>query len=277
MPPARPGHSADWGLLVTAPVLVTRPEAAGRALAARLAKAGFDALWLPAFDLGAAPEPQRVEQALAGLGAFDLVVFVSPAAVRAVASRLPDRWPARTDVAAVGAATAAALRGLPALRGRPILEPPARGAGADAEADGGSEALWPALAPILRRGGAQRALVLRAQHGRDWLLVRLREAGVAAEPLAVYARVPHAIDAQARAWLAQRQHAPIDSVFSSSEAVDTLTEQVAAVSQARAALAAGRALASHPRIAERLLARGYAHVMVCRLEADAIAAALRRA
>lgn len=65
------------------PVIVTRPAAGGRALAAALLARGLDALWLPAFEIGPAPDEAAARAALARLADFDLAVFVSPAAVRA--------------------------------------------------------------------------------------------------------------------------------------------------------------------------------------------------
>jgi uroporphyrinogen-III synthase len=260
------------------PVVVTRPEAAGRELAAQLSQAGLEALWLPAFELGAAPEPSRVVRVLGGLATYDLVVFVSPAAVHAVASLLPQAWPRQTRLAVVGAASAAALRDLPALAGLPIIEPQPEGDGAPGEMESGSEALWSTLRSTPGRPGpaAKRVLILRAQHGREWLAQRLRESGAEVEALAVYTRGPHAISAAEADWLQRRQGAPIDSVFSSSEAVAALKAALSGRMVVWRALQQGRALASHPRIAERLNACGFADVRLCRLDPGAIAAALRR-
>jgi uroporphyrinogen-III synthase len=249
-------------------VVVTRPEEAGRRLAAELVAADFDVLWLPAFDLGAAPEPRRVDATLARLREFDLAIFVSPAAVRATAAALAGDWPAQTAIAAVGAATAQTVR--ERIAGVDAAQIIAAATGGES----GSEALWTVLAARPER--PRRALVLRAQGGRDWLLDRLGEAGSVVEVLAVYRRLPHAVGAADLDWLATRARGGVlASVVTSSEAVDAVQGQLAPDSVAFAALRAGPALASHARIAQRLRAAGYADVRQCAPDAAAIVAELR--
>ena len=91
-------------------MIVTRPAPAGSRLQQRLQQAGWDSVWCPAFQLGPAPDSELARSTLARLADFDLAVFVSPAAVDAVASLLEASWPVTTTVGAVGAATAAAVR-----------------------------------------------------------------------------------------------------------------------------------------------------------------------
>jgi uroporphyrinogen-III synthase len=244
------------------PLIVTRPGAAGERLAADLRAAGCDALWLPAFAFGAAPDAARARAALARLADYDLAVFVSPAAVAATAALLARPWPPQTAIAAVGAATK-----------REVL---ARIAGADAATihapaaadESGSEALW----AHLQAGGCafRRALILRAEHGREWLAERLQAAGVQVRLLAVYTRRIAAPEARAlatlRAWM-QAGRAPAVLV-TSSEAVDALAAQLEA--DLACWLRAGRALATHERIAQRLRAAGFADVRVVAADVAAL-------
>lgn len=250
------------------PIVVTRPEDAGRRLTAELAAAGFDVLWLPAFDLGPASDPRAVEQALARLAEVDLAIFVSPAAARATAAALPSTWPAGTTIATVGAATERAVRDhIPSAGAATMLS----ASGDDAES--GSEALWTVLQtqPALPR----RVLILRAQGGREWLLDQLRGAGVAVEALAVYERRPHAPSRADGDWLrARAAGGAIASVVSSSEAVAALLDGLRDEPAALAALRGGPALATHPRIGERLRAGGFADVRLCAPSAAAVHAAL---
>lgn len=252
-------------------VVVTRPGAAGRALVDELTRAGRPALWLPAFEFGPAPDQAHVREVLASLADFDLAIFVSPQAVRATAALLAKQWPAGTTIAAVGAGTrAAVLAAVPGADGARLL--PAN----DDELDGsGSEALWPLLQatqPLPRR-----VLLLRAQHGREWLADRLRAAGCTVAPLAVYSRLP-AIPAEVlRARLEAAARDGLASVVSSSDAVAALAGMLADQPQVLRALKAGTAIATHPRIAGQLRAAGYEHVSICRPEAAAIVALLREA
>jgi uroporphyrinogen-III synthase len=250
-------------------VVVTRPGAAGQALAAELTRRGQPAMWLPAFEFGPPPDEARARAVLASLADFDLAVLVSPQAARATGALLAGPWPVGTAIAAVGAGTRAAV--LAALAGSEHAKLlPAR----DEDLDGsGSEALWPllqAMQPLPRR-----VLLLRAQSGREWLVEKLQAAGSEVTPLAVYSRLPCAPSAELRAGLAAAAAGGLASIVSSSDAVDALAGALDGQPEVLRALRAGRALASHPRIAERLRAAGFARVAVCAPDADAIIASLR--
>ncbi len=243
------------------PILVTRPEESGRALTSALIGRGADALWLPAFDLAPAPDAEAARAALARLAQFDLAIFVSPAAVRAAAVLLRGPWPATTAIGAVGRATADVVRArLRPGEGVRVIAP-----SVDA---GGSEELLRALDEAAFAPG--QVLIVRAASGREWLAERLAERGAHVEALAVYERRAHALSAAEGARLAQMSAQPIDGVFSSSEAVDALRSLLPP--PAWDALLRGVAIASHPRIAQRLADAGFARVRVVALEADAILA-----
>jgi len=149
-------------------VIVTRPAAAGERLHGRLIASGWDAVWCPAFDLGAAPDARAASTALQYLQRFDLVVFVSPNAVRASLPLVEKPWPTQVAIGAVGEATAAAVRAELALAPGTALIAPAGDAA-------GSEAFWAAWLDSGK--SARRVLILRAQHGREWLAERFSEAG----------------------------------------------------------------------------------------------------
>ncbi|MCX8114288.1 MAG: uroporphyrinogen-III synthase [Burkholderiaceae bacterium] len=251
------------------PVIVTRPDAGGRMLADELAARGFESLWLPAFEIGPAPDERAARDALARLAEFDLAVFVSPAAVRATAALLAGAWPARTAIGAVGAATARAVaQSIPGALSAAVIAP-----GDADEADAGSEALWDALMRSALR--LQRVLLLRAEGGRMWLAERLAEAGARVTAVAVYSRRVRSAGedeiATLRRWKdAGRQPA---MVVTSSEAVDVLVRQIERAG-ALEWLHAGLALATHARIAERLRAAGFARVALAAARADAIVDAI---
>ena len=249
-------------------VIVTRPAEAGERLLRRLRTAGWDALGWPVFEIGPAPDPEHARRTLGRLTEFDLAVFVSPAAVRAVTTLLDGTWPSTTAIGAVGAATDVAVReDLRPPAGTLVIAPAPDGAA-------GSEAFW---AEWEKRGcAARRVLVLRAQHGREWLAERFGAAGAAVEGLAVYTRKDSSTDPAARreAQRAMEASVPAIVVFSSSEAVDALDRQMADVEGARRWLRQGVAIATHDRIGERLLGAGYTHVELSAPDDDAVVARL---
>jgi uroporphyrinogen-III synthase len=253
-------------------VIVTRPGAAGRALVDELQRLGQPALWLPAFEFGAAPDEARARAVLAQLSGFDLAIFVSPQSARATAALLEGGWPRATTIAAVGTGTCKALLDIPGARQAHLIAP----AGDDGLGGSGSEALWPRLQAL--RPFPRRVLLLRAQSGREWLGQRLVEASAEVTTLAVYSRLPPSLPDRLRQRLSElAADRGMASIISSSDAVDSVGELFAAQPQVLAALRAGAALASHPRIAARLRDAGFRHVQVCAPEAGAIVAALRGA
>ena len=267
------------------PFIVTRPAQAGRALTEALLARGIDARWLPAFDLGPAPDPELAKATLARLAEFDLALFVSPAAVRATAQLLAGRaWPAATAIGVVGSGTRDAVRAqiqfADAAR-TTLIEPAASPVPtaetepSDGEAATGSEAYWQAqLAHAQAAGGLpQRVLILRAAQGRDWLQAHFEGAGAQVVLLPVYARRARQWSAEDAAWVAARRPGPPPVlVVTSSEAVDSILAAADAADDSahtRRWLQRGRALALHPRIVARLQAAGFddAACVPCEVEA----------
>lgn len=221
--------------------------------------------------------------------AFDAVMFVSANAVRFFPPRLAGvAAPAGAGLQAwaVGPSTVSALRaaGWPAA----AIVAPDGGAGELFD----SEALWTRLAPAVRAGRFARVLIVRGTEadadgqpaGRDWLAERLRRAGVAVGQIAVYQR------AQPR-WSAVQQAAARAALgdgsvwlISSGQAAGHLERLLGAGAGApadarqppgRALFRAARAIATHPRIAQRLAAQGWGRVAVSRPEPQAVAASIK--
>jgi uroporphyrinogen-III synthase len=107
----------------------------------------------------------------------------------------------------------------------------------------------------------RRVLVVRGTSGRDWLAERLREQGATVSLACAYRRSAPLLDDAGRALLQAALDRPAQHLwfFSSSEAVDHLE----ALAPARP-WAAGRALATHPRIAARALSLGLGQVLESR-------------
>jgi len=250
-------------------VLVTRPASAGQRLTGELRARGQPALWWPAFDLLAPEHKEPLLATLQRLADFDLAIFVSVQAVRAlVALEARINWPAQTAIAAVGPGTLALARSL--LPGAPA----ARFIGPKAQGDSGSEALWEALrgAPVFPRS----ALIVRAESGREWLGERLREGGCRVETLGVYRRIVHVPGREQRAALAACRSAGQRAapVITSSEAVAALDQHFAHAPDEKAWLRSGIALCSHPRIARSLRDCGYGDVRECEASASAVLEAI---
>ena len=251
-------------------LLITRPQAPGRVLTAQLRAAGLDALWWPAFALLPPDDPAALRSCAERLALFDLVVFVSPAAVRALAPLLSDAWPARTAIAAVGAATAQAARTQLAQAGQARIICP----DGETAADGGSESLWEALRQALP--APRHALIVRAQSGRRWLADRLLECGARVDEAVAYRRVANVPSAPQWAALraAMQGDACLAALYSSSEAVGVVGETLEQEPAIAARLRRGVALCFHERIEQALRASGLADVRRCEPDVASIRKAL---
>jgi uroporphyrinogen-III synthase len=115
-------------------------------------------------------------------------------------------------------------------------------------------------------------LLLRAATGRDWIIDQFRSADAEVDALAVYDRAPHALPegerSRLRGWIGGGV-LPI-TVVSSAEAVGAILEQVQRVEGAAEWLQCGLAIATHPRVAQRLHEAGFASVETCAPDDSAV-------
>ncbi len=134
-----------------------------------------------------------------------------------------------------------------------------------------SESLWAALQTHDWRGA--NVLVVRGGNGRDWLAETLQAHGARVEKVAAYCRVAPVWTAGERAALRAALDRPEEHVwlFSSSEAVDRLE----AAAPAPAAWDRSRAIASHPRIAERARRLGFGRVVAAAPLQSAVVACIQ--
>jgi uroporphyrinogen-III synthase len=229
-------------------VLVTRPDAQARAWVHALNAGGIDAVALPLIDIGPPADTAAVAAAWQGLDTHRLVVFVSPNAAERFFALRPAAmpWPPTAMAASVGPGTSETLRrcGVPADR---IVEPPASSPQFD------SEALWGALSAHDWSGAS--VLVVRGDGGRDWLADTLRSQGARLAFVSAYRRLPPRLDdALRQPLLAAALADPAAHLwfFSSGEAVENLCHACPSVDWRDA-----RALATHPRIAQRARECGF--------------------
>lgn len=149
--------------------ILTRPAGRNALLCRDLLSRHWTVLECPALDIH---EQVTQEMAVPQTAAFDVVVFVSRAAVngyrRLLAGENPFTWPSQTACACVGPATADAIRQTFG-QSVPVLYP-------DSEHTQDSEALLPLL--LAMRPAPKKVLIVRGQNGREWLKEQLLERGI---------------------------------------------------------------------------------------------------
>lgn len=246
-------------------VLVTRPAAQAAEWVAGLRERGLDADALPLIGIRPAHDAAAVLSAWAELAAHRLVMFVSPNAAEQFFALRPAglAWPEGTLAGSPGPGTSRTLSAL-GVPPRCIAEPAADAAQFD------SESLWQQLQAHDWRGAS--VLIVRGESGRDWLADTLRAQGAVVAFVTAYERCAPVLDAAQQALLGAALAAPARHLwmFSSSESIAHL-EAIAPQADWRAA----RAVATHPRIAERARAAGFGAVHECRPSMGAVAACLQ--
>jgi uroporphyrinogen-III synthase len=228
-------------------VVITRPQPAADSLAAALVREGARPFVFPALAIEEPHPTPRLEEALARLADCGLAIFISANAVERglAAARRRGPWPARTRVAAVGEATAQALRnsGFPT-----VISPRERH---------DSEALL--ALPQLRSVKGENIVVFRGEGGREHLREVLEARGARVDYVECYRRSRPRADAAPllAAWAAGEVHAV------SALSAETLENFLAMVGEEGAARAADCALVvPHAAIAAHPDARRFGRVLV---------------
>jgi len=249
------------GRLAGLGVVLTRPRAAAEALSAPLRAEGARVFLFPALGIDAIAPPPALETLLARLPSFDLAIFVSANAVEhglAMARRVAP-WPPQLAVAAIGAATAEALRNSGV---GPVTSPPDRH---------DSEGLL-ALARLQSVRG-QNIIVFRGEGGRERIKETLEERGARVEYAECYRRVKPQTDA--RPLVAAWRRGEIHAVNALS--AETLRNFVAmAGPDAHGAMAAATLVVPHAAIAADPDARRFARVEIAAHGTSGLIEALSR-
>jgi uroporphyrinogen-III synthase len=235
-------------------VLVTRPAAEAQRWTQALCEQGIQAESLPLIDIAPLADMSALQAAWRQVPQHAAVMFVSANAVQHFMAARPTDAPLQTQAWGTGPGTQAALQaaGWPADRIRcPSVGAPSFD----------SEALWALVGAQVRGWSGRGVLIVRGADargqlaGRDWLAQQLQSAGVQVQQCVAYVRrcpVPEA------AQLERARSALHDGswwLFSSSEAAQNLQTWLPADIGPQA-----RALATHPRIAERLRQQGWGRV-----------------
>ena len=250
------------------PVVITRPRAQADALAARLAELGVAVHCFPLLEIQPIQDDAVLRDTLGRLRDYAMVAFVSPNAIDAAFAYI-DQWPVEVIAAVVGEGSRQALARYGLNAGNAQIISPIDPNRTD------SETLLEVLDLAALKG--RRALIVRAEAGRELLADRLRAADVEVEQIAAYQRGMPVFDDQRRAQLADLLAQPMSWVITSSEALRYLLEmarQLAA--ETGVELMLGRQLiVPHPRIAETAYALGFTHVMQTASGDEALVAAIQ--
>lgn len=92
-------------------LLITRPAAQAQRLAHKILTAQGEPILFPTLEIADTDKPEAAGAILASLGSFDWAIFISANAVEKTFSLIGQAaWPEKLAVAAIGAATAEALR-----------------------------------------------------------------------------------------------------------------------------------------------------------------------
>jgi uroporphyrinogen-III synthase len=233
-------------------IVVPRAEAGNAPLLRLLADAGAVAVSVPLIEIAPPSDTGPLDRALARLaaGGYDWIGFSSANAVRATVSRAGGarlRVPAGTRVAAVGPATAAAVRSA----GLSVDLEPARSGGA-----AGLLADWPAPAT-----DGSAVLLPWAAIGLPALAAGLRERGFRVDRVDAYTTVPATIPAET---VAELDGGDVDAVLlTSGSTASSLAAQVSPAPDvligcigASTAAAAGKAGLSVGFVADEATAAG---------------------
>jgi uroporphyrinogen-III synthase len=241
-------------------VIVTRPGREALAWADALLARGVKCETLPLIEIAALPDPKALEQAWRDVPRHLAVMFVSANAVRFFMAARPANQPMPSCRAwSTGPGTRAAL--LAAGWTETQIDSP----GEDAP-QFDSEALWALVAQRVQAVVASSAskpsvLIVRGADargqlaGREWLAMQLESSGLEVLQAVAYVRQAPVLTPVQQSLARQAVADGSAWLFSSSEAAQHLS-----LACTDLPLTQARALATHPRIAQRLQQLGWGRV-----------------
>jgi uroporphyrinogen-III synthase len=240
-------------------IVLTRPLEQSRAMAGRLEPLGATVFVFPSLAIEDPADIGELERTIAELDRFTLGIFVSANAVERGLDAVRTRraWPPGLRVAAVGGATAQALRDA----GHPEVIVPTSGAD--------SEALL--ALPQLQSVEGKNIIVFRGEGGRELIAQVLAGRGARVTCLTCYRRVRP--DGDPAPLLAAWRAGKVDAVSAmSAESLANFLEMVGA--EGRTLMQSTPLLVPHPRIAERAQRLGFDRIAVTDAAAEGLANAL---
>jgi uroporphyrinogen-III synthase len=227
-------------------VLITRPAAQAQRLAHGIRAAGGEPVLIPTIEITDTDQPEVAHKILASLEDFDWAIFISANAVEKTFSLLTHAaWPEKLAVAAIGAATAEALREAGVKN---ILSP-------QEKFDSESLLALPGLQSVKN----SRMVIFRGQGGRETLKQILVGRGAKVIYCECYRRSkPAASSKLLITSLAQKKIQAIDVM--SGESLVNLLDLAGDVALQLKAIPL---ITHHPRVAQTGLESGFARVLTC--------------
>jgi uroporphyrinogen-III synthase len=258
-------------------VIVTRPGREAQAWANALQARGVPCEALPLIEIAALPEPSALAQAWQAVPCHLALMFVSANAVRFFMAARPSGSPMPSCRAwSTGPGTRAAL--LAAGWPEGLIDSPHEDA---PQFD--SEALWALVAQRVQAAVASAwapskpsVLIVRGADargqlaGRDWLALQLENAGMEVLQAVAYVRQAPVLTPVEQSLARQAVGDGSAWLFSSSEAAQHLLQACPDL-----ALSQAWALATHPRIAQRLQQLGCGRVDLVPAGVDAQAQSIK--
>ena len=235
-------------------VLVTRPAGEAQRWAQALQSRGIEAESLPLIEIAPLADVSALQAVWQALPEHAAIMFVSANAVQHFMAQRPGNVPPHAQAWGTGPGTQAALlsAGWPADQ---IRCPDADAGKVD------SEALWALVGEDVQHWSGRSVLIVRGADaqgqlaGRDWLAQQLQQAGVQVRQCVAYVRRAPVPNREQLERARQALHDGTWWLFSSSEAAQNLAAWLPHEIGPQA-----RALATHPRIAERLRQQGWGRV-----------------
>jgi uroporphyrinogen-III synthase len=199
------------------PVIITRPLAQAGSMARQLAAMGRNAVVFPLLEIHPLRDPAQLRAALDELAGYAMVAFVSPNAIDAAFSVLPN-WPKEIGLAVMGEGSRAALARHGVTDATHKIVSPDNPQRTDSQT----------LLEQLDLGGlqGQRVLIIRGESGRELLADVLRAAGAQVTQVAAYRRTAPTMDQARRTQLRNLVESENDWIVTSSEALRILVQMV---------------------------------------------------
>ena len=225
-------------------IVVTRPCEQAAQLAQRIEQAGGQVILFPLLEINPVADPSPLRALVARLTEFNLVIFISPNAVRygMQAILAAGTLPAALKIATVGQGSAKALRDLGVSE---IIAPQERF---------DSEALL--ALPELQQVAGRRVVIFRGDGGRELLGDTLKARGARVEYVACYQR------SKPQQGIAALLVAPPNAItVTSSEALAYLGEMLEGDSEIKEHIFSLPLFVPHARIAQAAQKFGWHNVL----------------
>jgi len=234
-------------------IVITRPKKQAGPLAERVRQAGGDVILFPVIEIHDPTDTLTLDQRIAQLTNYDLVIFISPTAVMRGMARIGHALPPGLRIAAIGKGSVRALKehGID-----PVIAPTVHY---------DSEALLDL--PEMQQMQDTRVVIFRGEGGRELLADTLRQRGAIVDYAECYRRVRP--DASAAEWVQRGLNNEIHGlVVTSAEGLRNLVDMVGETGASW--LRAVPVFVTHPNIKQAGIKLGLTNLIVAEGGDDAL-------